>query len=278
MKWGVRQRLEFIEYRLFWEGTINRKDLIDTFGVSVPQASADIKKYKENAPGNIYYDKSQKSYLITSKFSPAWGPIDAHSYLSKLSMLSDGTIKKDETYMGFIPEYAVVPSIERAIDPNILKKIIKVLRAGKSINIKYQSMSRPSPVWRWVSPHAFAFDGFRWHVRAFCELTNEFRDFILGRIIDTQNVKNSKVDPADDFRWNHFVTVKIAAHPGLTPDQRKIIEKEYNMTNGVAKVTVRAAFVYYFLLRFHLDRQKNSDTFQNGQAFILNYEEIEAFI
>jgi hypothetical protein len=278
MKWGIRQRLEFIEYRLFWEGTINRKDLIDTFGVSVPQASADIKKYKENAPGNIYYDKSLKRYLVTSNFSPVLGPIDAHSYLSRLSMLSDGTIKKDETHMGFIPEYAVVPSIERAIDSNILKKIIKVLRAGNSINIKYQSMSRPSPVWRWISPHAFAFDGFRWHVRAFCELTNEFRDFILGRIIDAQNIKNSKINPADDFRWNHFVTVKIAAHPDLTPDQRKIIEKEYNMKDGVAELKIRAAFIYYVLLRFRLENKDDLRFLKNKNAVLLNYDEIEEYI
>lgn len=278
MKWGVRQRLEFIEYRLFWEGTINRKDLIDTFGVSVPQASADIKKYKQNAPGNIYYDKSKKRYLITSKFDPVFGPIDSHSYLAKLSMLSYGIIKKDETYMRYIPEFSVVPSFERAIDSLILKKIVRVLKATNSINILYQSMSRPSPVWRWISPHAFAFDGFRWHVRAYCELTNEFRDFILGRILDVQNVKNSKADPANDQKWNHFVTLKIAAHPDLTPDQRKIIEKEYNMSGGVAQIKIRAAFIYYVLLRFRFENKEDPRFSKNKNAILLNYEEIEEYI
>lgn len=278
MKWGVRQRLEFIEYRLFWEGTINRKDLIDTFGVSVPQASADIKQYKQNAPGNIYYDKSQKKYLVTSKFDPVFGSIDSHSYLSKLSMLSEGIIEREKTYMSYIPEYSVVPSIDRAIDPYILKRIVKVLKSKKSINIQYQSMSRPSPVWRWVSPHAFAFDGFRWHVRAFCELTNEFRDFILGRILQTQNIKSSKTDSLDDHKWNHFVTLKIAAHPDLTTDQRKIIEKEYNMRDGIAQIQVRAAFVYYVLLRFRLEDKDDSRFSKNQNAILLNYSEIERYI
>ncbi len=278
MKWGVRQRLEFIEYRLFWEGTINRKDLIDTFGVSVPQASADIKQYKQNAPGNIYYDKSKKRYLITSKFDPVFGPIDSHSYLTKLSMLSYGIIRENETYMSSIPEFSVVPSFERAIDPHILKKIVKVLQAKNSINILYQSMSRPSPVWRWISPHAFAFDVFRWHIRAYCELTNEFRDFILGRILDVQNVKNSKADPSEDHKWNHFVTLKIVARPDLTPDQRKIIEKEYNMKNGVAQIKVRAAFVYYVLLRFRLEDRDDPRFSKNQNAILLNYDEIEKYL
>lgn len=278
MKWGVRQRLEFIEYRLFWEGTINRKDLIDTFGVSVPQASADIKQYKQNAPGNMYYDKSQKRYLVASKFDPVFGQIDSHSYLTKLSMLSYGMIREDETYMSYIPEFSVVPSFERAIDPYILKRIVKVLRAKNAINVLYQSMSRPSPVWRWISPHAFAFDGFRWHVRAYCELAGEFRDFILGRILDVQNVKNSKSDSADDEKWHHFVTLKIAARPNLTPDQRKIIEKEYNMKNGVAQIKVRAAFIYYVLLRFRLEKKDDPRFSRNQNAILLNYDEIEDYI
>jgi len=278
MKWGIKQRLEFLEYRLFWEGTINRKDLIDAFGVSVPQASADIKKYKQNAPGNIYYDKSQKRYLVTSKFKPIFGPIDSHNYLSKLFMLSEGIIKKDETHMGYIPEYSVVPSFDRAVDPYILKKIVKALTDGNSINIQYQSMTRPSPTWRWISPHAFAFDGFRWHVRAYCELTSEFRDFILGRILDVQNMKVSKVAPPDDYKWNHFVTLKIAAHPDLTSDQRKIIEKEYNMSGGVAKIMVRAAFIYYVLLRFRLENKDDPRFSNNKNAILLNYEEIKEYI
>jgi hypothetical protein len=43
LRWGVEQRLEFIEFRLFWEGHVNRRDLMDQFGVSVNQASTDLR-------------------------------------------------------------------------------------------------------------------------------------------------------------------------------------------------------------------------------------------
>lgn len=278
MKWVLKQRIEFIEFKLFWEGSINRKDLIDTFGVSVPQASSDIKSYKKEAPGNIYYDKSKKQYLINSKFNPIFGPIDAHSYLSKLSMFSDGLLKREDLKMGYIPEFSVVPSLDRAIEPVVLRKIVKALKDKKAIHIQYQSMSRPSPVWRWLVPHAFAYDGFRWHVRGYCELAQEFRDFILGRIIDVRNLKITTIEASDDHKWNQFVTIRIAAHPDLTPDQQKIIEKEYNMQNGVAELRVRAAFVYYVLLRFRLENPEDSRFLKNKNAVILNYNEIEAFI
>ena len=39
LRWGVAQRLEFIEFRLFWEGRVNRSDLMEQFGLSVNQAS-----------------------------------------------------------------------------------------------------------------------------------------------------------------------------------------------------------------------------------------------
>lgn len=37
LRWGVAQRLEFIEFRLFWEGRVNRSDLMEQFGLSVNQ-------------------------------------------------------------------------------------------------------------------------------------------------------------------------------------------------------------------------------------------------
>ncbi len=59
LRWGVEQRLEFIEFRLFWEGHVNRSDLMDQFGVSVNQASTDLNRYIGFAPENMVYDKSE---------------------------------------------------------------------------------------------------------------------------------------------------------------------------------------------------------------------------
>jgi hypothetical protein len=42
LRWGVEQRLEFIEFRLFWEGHVNRIDVMQQFSVSVNQASSDL--------------------------------------------------------------------------------------------------------------------------------------------------------------------------------------------------------------------------------------------
>ena len=90
-RWGLERRLEFIEFRLFWEGGVNRSDIVEEFGVSVPQASKDLSLYQEQAPENIRYDRSEKRYFASERFEPKFIDLDAAAYLERLmpSPLSD---------------------------------------------------------------------------------------------------------------------------------------------------------------------------------------------
>src|SRR5689334_12749768 len=82
--WGQQQRLEFIEFRLLWEGRLNRSDLIDFFGISRPQASLDLARYIEIAPQNIHYDRTEKTYLAARAFTPLLASAESSSYLDLL--------------------------------------------------------------------------------------------------------------------------------------------------------------------------------------------------
>ena len=55
-------RLRFIDFLLNHYGSINRDALVDYFGISSPQATRDIKAYKEVAPDNMHFDDSSKRY------------------------------------------------------------------------------------------------------------------------------------------------------------------------------------------------------------------------
>lgn len=100
LKWGVERRLEFIEFRLFWEG-VNRSDLIDTFGVSVPQASKDLTHYQERAPLNAIYDKSARRYVAGPEFQPVFLDPDPDAYLMRLRSMAEGFAEPVRT--GFRP-------------------------------------------------------------------------------------------------------------------------------------------------------------------------------
>jgi hypothetical protein len=70
LSWGLERRLQFIDFRLRWEGRLNRNDLAEHFGLSIPQVSLDISRYTELAPGNLTYDRSSKTYVTGADFEP----------------------------------------------------------------------------------------------------------------------------------------------------------------------------------------------------------------
>ena len=259
LRWGIEQRLEFIEFRLYWEGGINRSEIIDFFGVSVPQASKDLSQYQELAPENMVYDRSQKRYFPATGFKPRFLKPDATRYLTQLHSIGRDVLDESETWLSHIPDFEVVPLPRRNIDPEIFRNILRAVRNNQAIEIKYQSLSpnRPKPVWRWITPHAFGFDGMRWHSRAFCHIDEQFKDFLLPRILDTRAEDESKADPSDDFTWNEITTIILKPHPGLTEDQQKAIALDFGMQDKQIQLRVRLAMLYYLLRRLGLDSKEH---------------------
>jgi hypothetical protein len=106
LRWGVEQRLEFIEFRLFWEGHVNRSDLMDQFGVSVNQASTDLNRYISFAPDNMVYDKSARTYVRGSGFKPHFLEPDASRYVAQLRSVADGILDREDSWIAGLPPYA----------------------------------------------------------------------------------------------------------------------------------------------------------------------------
>ena len=88
--WSQDRRLKFIDFRLRWEGRINRTDLTRFFDISMPQASGDLSKYAEAAPGNLLYDRRAKAYLRTEFFAPLYSRSASNTYLNELLTLEAG--------------------------------------------------------------------------------------------------------------------------------------------------------------------------------------------
>lgn len=255
LSWGVQQRLEFIEFRLYWEGGVNRSDITGRFGVSVPQASQDLSRYQALAPRNIFYDRSMKRYVKTQKFSPQFLRLDADRYLSQLRSIAEGGQPLDETWLSECPSSDALCVPHRSIQVEILRAILEAVRNRKSIEVLYQSLTptRPKPSWFWISPHAFAFDGNRWHTRAFVHRDQQFADFLLPRFLEVKNTGAAEAGATDDATWNEIVTIDLKPHPRLNSDQKSIVAQDFGMKSGRLSVPVRLALLYYFLRRLHLD-------------------------
>ncbi|MEH6555929.1 MAG: hypothetical protein V7737_17610, partial [Pseudoalteromonas tetraodonis] len=71
ISWGVKKRLQFIEFQLLFKRGINSRTLVMEFGISRQQASGDIKLYKDLYPENLLpYNAVDKSYRPSKAFSP----------------------------------------------------------------------------------------------------------------------------------------------------------------------------------------------------------------
>lgn len=275
IKWGAEKRLEFIDFRLFWEEIINRSDIMKQFNVSVPQASKDLSLYQEKAPDNIVYDKRAKHYVRSKTFKPVFLNPNTDDYLSQLKDLIDNNDK--DSWISIPFDVAVMPIPRRKVCPNILQKLLKAVREKKSVLIKYQSMnpSKPIPEWRDISPHAFCSDGLRWHVRGYCHADNKFKDFLLSRMIEIGDIKQSFMNPEQDILWHKFFTVSLIPNPELSEGQKKIIEADYQMTDGKLKLPVRYSLLYYFLKRHRFDIPPQNSVISETPIVIENEQEFK---
>lgn len=276
LRWGIEQRLEFIEFRLFWEGHVNRSDLMDQFGVSVNQASSDLNRYIALAPDNMVYDKSARTYVRGPEFDCKFRPPGAAHYLSQLRLVADDVLAREDCWIANLPPYASAPTPVRGVDPVTLRSVVGAIRRSEAIEVKYQSLSSPEPRWRWIAPHAIAFDGFRWHTRAFCQVDECFKDFLLSRMLKIRGSRASEASAAQDIDWHTEVTLEIAPHPDLSETQAKVIALDYGMHSGKAKIPVRKALLYYALKRLGLDTDPAARTPRDQQIVLLNREVVDA--
>ena len=270
--WGQQQRLEFIEFRLFWEGRLNRSDLMEFFGISRPQASLDLARYIEAAPQNITYDKKQKTYLANRRFKPVLAPDESSAYLGML-LASHGP---QASFVGSMPPLGVVIYPHRRIETSVLRQVLLAIRGQLTLGIEYQSMNRPNPTVREISPHAIAFDGFRWHARAYCHVHDSFRDFVFARIIKVHKSLPSSVDPKKDDEWHHLLNLVISPNPDLSPGQKRAVALDYGMKKGRIVVRTRRALAFYLLRQLGLDDTGSAAKAQH--IVLLNRDEIEPLI
>lgn len=276
-RWGQERRLEFIEFRLRWEGRINRGDLIDFFRISVPQASLDLARYMELAPGNIEYDRSEKTYAATPHFKPLLTTGEAQGYLNQLLGVSSQVLDRETSFLGWVPPLGAVQFPGRRIEAPVLRRVLDAIRRKRVLQIEYQSMNRPNPSVRGISPHAVGFDGFRWHVRAYCHERHAFRDFVFARILNVVSNGESTVDPIGDDAWTNLLELVLAPHPELQPGQRRAIELDYGMVNGRVSVQTRQALLFYVLRRLGLDRLAQG-TPQAQQIVLVNRDALQPFM
>jgi hypothetical protein len=243
----------------------------------VPQASKDLTLYQERAPGNLEYDKRSKRYVAADKFVLRFLNPDPYVFLAQLRSVAEGTEAPHESWIARLPEADVALTPKRDIDIEVLRNVLDAVRSANSIEVLYQSMNRkrPDPVWRRITPHAFGYDGFRWHTRAYCHLEHTFKDFLLPRILDVRGKGKPGATGQDDWLWNNYFDIIIGPHPRLTDSQKKVVAKDYGFEHGEGVFPVRYAMLFYVLKRLGLLGDAEKEDPRRQHIVALNKDDVQ---
>lgn len=248
---NTRERLEYLEWRLFWEGRFNRADLMKQFDVSKPQVSVDLRKYKEIAESNLIYNPTKKHFTASSRMKPKILKVSSTRLLLQLRALSENVISRKAVWFKTLPDFDVLPDLRSEVRASVLRRVLRAIRKERSINIMYRSLNGSEA--REVAPHALGFDGQRWHARAWCHKNADFRDFVLTRIEKASKTKACEIDPTTDSDWTEKIDLVLHANPQLSAEQRETIQKDYGMRDGKRTLTIRRALAFYLIQNLDLD-------------------------
>ncbi|MNZ58005.1 hypothetical protein D3C78_760020 [compost metagenome] len=242
-----RERLVYIDFRLYFTGSVSRIDLMDRFGIGGAAATRDFAQYREIAPGNTELDTVAKHYVILETFSP----LINHSPERVLTALSQGYGYGLEAEKPLILNESV--SLLSKPNVEILAPITRAIRLNQVVKISYTSGSGTSE--REVVPFAVSCDGLRWHVRAYDRKREKFIDFVLARIGSAQVQLGQKPKSVEhqmnDDQWNRMLDLPLVPHPDR--DCEQLVMRDFDMPGGVLRLRVRAAMAGYVLQQYHVD-------------------------
>lgn len=248
-KHEVLLRMRAIELLAYWEGRLVTNRLMSWFGLSRQQASADIKRYNTlYNPDSLFHDPSVKGYVPKASFQPVLTTAHINEYLNMLSGLvseSHALIATPESNL------SAVQLPDRSVRPEVIREVLRACRNLSTLKIIYASMQNPHWHERMISPHTLVYTGFRWHVRAYCHQSKQFKDFLLSRIDRTPVVVvMDTVDPAQDQQWQEEIMLTLTPNSKLNPSQQALVEKDFGMPDGRLQISVKKALAHYTLQRY----------------------------
>ena len=244
-----RDRLAYIELKLRFVGEIRRQDLASRFGIQTAATTRDLGLYKELARSNIDYDSRSKTYVVGKEFAPLFD-FPAERVLTWLTEgFGDGDPVRTRTGVSFdIPGKLGQP------DLNTLSCVTRAISHKCPLRIRYHSIANGASE-REIVPFALLDTGLRWHVRAFDRNSDEFRDFVLTRLLDPAVLKEAPVQAHErsdqDIQWTRIVELELVPHPDQPRPEITIMD--YGMCDGGLKMKLRAATAGYTLRKWSVD-------------------------
>jgi hypothetical protein len=244
-----RDRLAYIEFRLWFLGDACRLDLMKRFGIAPAMATRDFTAYRELAPQNIDFDGSRKVYVPGERFVPIFEHESERVLTAISSGFGEGDDRKGCSYLPCeLPMRLNRPTLQE------LAVVTRAIHQHQVLRVTYHSFRRGAAN-REVIPHALVDSGLRWHARVFDRKSGEFRDLVISRIEAATPVAGAEISTSEmaqaDTEWNRRVDLALIVHPRV--DHPEAIHRDFGMRRGELRVTVRAAIAGYVLQLWNVD-------------------------
>ncbi|MFM2485670.1 helix-turn-helix transcriptional regulator [Celerinatantimonas yamalensis] len=259
-------RMILIEQIAFWNGLINVNQLAQQFGLSRQQASKTLSLYRQLAPDNLTFDHHQHCYKATSHFQCQQYTPDSQAYLQSLVGSHNA------------PYVQLIEQPQRSIAVNVLRPMTQALAQHLALDCHYNAISGEAQE-RLIAPHTLVYAAGRWHLRAWCFLRQQYRDFVLSRFTYASLDEQKPCPPAtQDSHWHTFIELQFSPDSRLSTTHQQLLAHEYGMTDGVLTLRVRAPLANYQLKAMSIHPHIVAADPHAQQLVLVNKRDIEQWL
>lgn len=196
-------RLQAILIHLQSKKIVTAQELSDRFSISIRTVYRDIRSLEEagvpigaeagigyfltdnyHLPPVMFTNEEASALLFGSKFTEQLSdkPIKT-AFESALFKIKAVLKNKEKEHLEILHNHINIFGNIPALPENLyLHDIQNAIVHNRKLQISYRAASAETDSCRLVIPLSLCFYGMRWHLIAFCELRNDYRDFRLDRI------------------------------------------------------------------------------------------------
>lgn len=249
----MMRRFSFIETRLSWTGEVHAAEVADYFEVARQTAQGFIDAYRKFYPGQLDYDPRRKRHVPSASFQPK---LTKKEPLLFLDFVTGQAMEGKYWDASTAADFQIV-DVDRLGRPSLSREIVQTILSGLScrqrVSIRYQSKEvDPHAIdWRMISPNHLVHADNRYHVRAYCHKREDYRDFVLSRILNAELQTIEKpgerwVSGEEDEDWRTSVTLRFRPNPELAEAQIRAVTKGYELDKeGCYCIQTSRALAFY---------------------------------
>lgn len=244
--------IRFVLNRAYWFGSVKRQDVTRKFDISDDLASRIIGKLRSD---NVLQASGHQLSLLPAaiKSELVRENVCSERFLAELTLLQRSDQDITLSCGGRAPSWST-SSLMRTARPEVLREILAAIREVQSVEILYVEKGKlTDPVRRTIEPVELFESVGQWSVDAHCYVEDRRLDFDLLYVVEAKNRSAARYRMAAQSRAQNHLTmmdVRFVPHPALGDAQRKVVEFQFQMRNGLLELKAPLSHVDHLRDRF----------------------------